>query len=146
MKAPITYFEEGVETRLDEQSVIPQPLNPWHGFPIEFSTSKISHRRHSHFPNPFLIFYKEGGNHNRIFSGINSYIFDTAPGSTILVQEGFEADRLDFFYRDRECISTTLEIKPCELGQLFYDELTKVTLNGVQVVLDSTIGNLLALM
>jgi AraC family transcriptional regulator len=146
MKDPITYFEDGVEKRLDENSVIPQPMNPWHGFPIEFSSSKISRRRHSHFPNPFLIFYKKGGNHNKISSGINSYIFDTSPGSTILVQEGFEAERLEFSYDDKECISTTLEIKACKLSQLFHNESRKIDLNGVQVVVDGTIENLLSLM
>jgi AraC family transcriptional regulator len=53
---------------------------------------------------------------------------------------------LDFSYHDTECISTTLEIKACELSQLFHNELRKVELNGVQVVMDRTIGSLLSLM
>mgnify|MGYP003575091309 FL=1 len=146
MKAPIIYFEDGVEKRLDEQSVIPQPAEPWHGFPIEFSSSKIKRRHHSYFPDPFLLFYKGGGNNTRISSGIHNYIFDTVPGSTILVQGGFEADRLDFCYQDTECISTTLEIRTWELNQLFQNELKTVELSGVQVVMDRTIGSLLCLM
>lgn len=147
MQSPIQILENGDLTRVDALASIPLPAKPWHGFPIEFLSATVQRRTHAHYPHPHVLYCKGGGSSVEAVSGHSRSTAFMFRGSALLRQAGYEAECLEFRYHDIDnCAATIVEIHPGHMHRFFDGEIPGISLNGIKVHSDDTIGNLFALM
>ncbi|RJF92112.1 helix-turn-helix domain-containing protein [Noviherbaspirillum saxi] len=150
-KEPIQVMVEGKLVKIDQareggERTVPQPVHPWHGFPMEFHSGRAECRETaSHcFPQTLIWYQKLGHTHGRMTSGCYSYEAATGPGEFIVIQENFEFDR--GFCQTTDTAGIALEIRPAVLNQLFPDEIKTINLSGFRINHDKALENLFALM
>ena len=150
-KPPIQLKVEGKLMRIDEvregaESVIPQPVRPWHGFPIEFHSAKAESREMGAlcYPQVLIWYQKRGHTQAKMTSGCYKYESTTSPGEFIVIPEKFEFDR--GFCQATNTAGVALEIRPADLNQMFPDEIKTFNLSRFHIIKDKALENLFSLM